>query len=256
MKKLVLLGVIGCVAAGVAFGQAQTVTSVNAVGFIAISVPPASTVTMVCVNWDPFDPTFQGVFGTNQLTKHNTNPGNADRIYVWNNSTKLYGTYIQKASNSQFVSVSALNVFTNPPLDCGDAFWIRQPSSSNLVKTIYLMGEVVDVATQQTVVVSNLNMFGYPFSADVAVNSTGFKDSVGSARHNSNPGNADRLYIWNWESGSYQTFGLRTDGWHNVVGYSTNALATNIVSMGKGFWYRAISNAWTWAETNTYLQNL
>jgi|GEM_PF-1301415 len=261
MKRhgLVLLAVV--VAGLVGLAVAQEVTSINVVGFTKIIAPPAPDLVMFSCMFDPVgcDPRVGGtnylrdLFGTNQLAKHDSNPARADRIYKFIPPDK-YEIYFMK-NDGQFYNATNASVPVNPPVLAGDAFWFRQPSTATNAKELILAGQVVEVATNLQGMIANFQMLGYPFTSDVGINETGFKDSPGSTKHDTNPARADRLYVY-MGGGEYAIYGLKNDGWHSVIGYATNAPTTDVIPLGRGFWYNAKTGGWTWVEGNRYLGNL
>ena len=227
-------------------GIAQEATSVNVVGFTRVTVPGSGGWVMAAV---PFDPSagvvtdLETVFGTNQLTQH-TFPTLADRVYLWNGVG--YDIFYQRPGGAFYLGGAA----SNPPVQAGDAFWIRSPSGDS-DKEVVFKGQVVAVATQQLDMVAEFQMIGNPFSCDMELTESGFEASGATA--NTFPTLADRVYVWNGTG--YDIYFLRTgDGWRAASAPTT---PTNVViPMGEGFWYRAKNGGFTWSETNVYLGNL
>lgn len=253
MKQICLTILAMCLVAVIVIAATNEVTSVNVVGYVKTSIPTSGNYTMISIPFDPIGGvtnTLQGVFGTNRLTQHPSIGSLADRLYKFTGAG--YDVFYQR-TNGLFYVVGA-STPTNIDVLAGDTFWIQQPAASNQVKQIVLMGDVVDVATQLTDMVSSYQMLAYPFSSDVNINQTGFRSSSGSASHATIASLADRIYVFT--GAGYDVYALNTNGWRASDGFATNALATKVFSMGDGFWYQARSNAWTWAETNKYLSNL
>jgi hypothetical protein len=256
MKRVgMILLAVGLIGLGIAV--AQEVTSVNVVGFSKIVVPPGPDLVCFTVMFDPVgvDPAsggtnyFLDVFGTNQLTKNNL-AHRADRIYKFV-PPDSYETYFMKPDGQFYKQGDPSPV--NPAVVAGDAFWLQQPETMGTAKELILAGQVVEIATNLQTMVSGFQMVGYPFTSDVGLNETGFKDSPGSKAANL-PHLADRVYVYQG-GGVYQTYGLKSDGWHPATNYS-GPPTTDVVPLGRGLWYEAKSNAWTWIETNKYLGNL
>ncbi|MDD5435403.1 MAG: hypothetical protein PH343_08245 [Nitrospira sp.] len=253
MKKILYIIIISIFPTSGLFATNE-VQSANIVGYNRVTIPSNGQLAMVSMQFDGIGATntFFDVFGTNQLIKNNSNPSSADRIYQYDTVSSTYKIYYQRASNNFFYQTGN-NVPTNPVLEAGDAFWIRSPSSATSNRELVVLGEVVVAPVINMGMVSNMNMISYPFTSDIGLNELGFSNSVGSARNNSNPSSADRIYIY--QNGSYKIYGLKTGGWTATSpgSYSTNPPTTDRISMGQGFWYRAVSNNWTWVETNRYL---
>lgn len=252
MKQICLTILAMCVSAAIVIAATNEVTSVNVVGYVKVSIPTSGNYTMISIPFDPIGGvtnTLQGVFGTNRLTQ-NAFGALSDRLYKFTGAG--YDIFYQN-TNGLFYIVGE-STPTNIAVLAGDAFWIRQPTASNQVKEIVLMGDVVDVVTQLTDMISSYQMLAYPFSSDVNINQTGFLGSPGSVTNALFAALADRIYVFT--GAGYDIYGLKADGWHSIDGFETNAVATNVFSMGSAFWYRAKSNNWTWVETNKYLSNL
>jgi hypothetical protein len=249
MNKL-KIAAAACLMATLAMAQTNEVTSVNVVGYYKVTIPPAGGFTLVALNLDSIDPTnqnIQGIFGT-QL-RSGSNPNNSDKLYKYLPSGGGYKTFFRKTSTGLYYSSTDLVNATNPAILTGEGMWLQSQPSATTNYDITLMGEVVSLMTQNVSLVSGLQMSGYPFSTDVALNSTLLRNG----KAGSNPNNSDNIYYWNGTG--YVNFFLKANGWYNSQ--TLTGPVTNVITMGSGFWYLARTNSsFVWSETNSYAGNL
>ena len=236
MNRMFSTFLVIALAATVGLGAETVVTSANTVGYKTVALPPGGSFIMLSMNFDAFDQTFLGVFGTDQLTKNNK-VGNADNIYVWdpalNGGLGGYLKFYQKADGTFSPS--------NAPFVAGQAVWLGSPVASVTTNVLTLAGEAVDVVTQSTDIVTGFQMVGFPFSADKQLADTTF--AADGATANNKVGLADNLYIW--DGAGYSKAYLKPTGWD----------PDKALVLGQGFWYEA-RNPFMWDSTNTYLNNL
>jgi hypothetical protein len=256
MKKLGMFVLVAALLGFVQYAQAQEVSSVNVVGFYKVETAPGGQFTLCALQFDAIDPAnanIVGVFGTNNLRKGAV-PTSADRVYLWDTGSSTWKQYFQKANGSFYdANVPPWTTPTNPPMVAGQGFFIQSPSSSTTTNTITFAGEVVDVATQLTSVVSGFQTLGYPFSsatglADMTLRAQGTAGTVPSA--------ADRVYVYDPVAGYVQYWLKSTDRqWRKASEFPLGNPQNPAIALGQGFWYQA-KNGFTWAETNAYLNNL
>jgi hypothetical protein len=252
MKRLSLI-LATLAIAGFVFAQTNEVTSVNVVGYNKITLLPTGKLVICSLQFDPFDPTLNGVLGTNIL-RPTAKGYNGDQLFIYSTAKAGYDTY-QLSPSFWWYNISAPSVPTNPPLVAGQSFWIQSARTSSSNLDIAIMGEVVDVATQQITIVSNLQMIAYPFSCDTLLNQTGLRNSGAAKTGKGSAG--DSIYLWDATAQGYNTFQLSTNdviGWYNIS--QASVPETNVFSLGQGFWYKSAKGAFSWQETNVYLNNL
>ncbi len=245
-----------------AFGD---VFSVNQVGYNRVVLSPGGVHHLVGLGFDPFDATLLGVFGTNQLRGSATSPLFCDLVLRWNAADQVYERY---AFNTTDMTFRWATNFSGPPvnpvIESGDGLWIISAAAGPYAgqsNTIYLMGEVVDVLTNEVPIVGGgvgtpaYNLICNPFSCDVELNAMRFLES--GAYGSGSPVLTDRILLWTGTG--YKQYGLKPDGtWREMYPVNrwnepTGTVAT--VSLGEGIWYSA-ANSFTWIPTNTYLHNL
>jgi len=132
MKRILSgIAILGCMAMMV-HATTNEVTSVNVVGYNKTDIPPGGNFNLISVQFDAFDPTLMGVFGTNQL-KAGFSPTQADRIYIFDPSKGPAGGYEQyalRAIDKQYYNTVSWGVTpTNPPLVPGMGMWLHCPEA-------------------------------------------------------------------------------------------------------------------------------
>ena len=253
MKKLALCFAIVGLSAAAALA-ADDVTSVNVVGFSKVTLPPGSQtgIVMIAMQFDAFDPTLMGVFGTNQL-RPATKVGNADQVWLWNVQRQEYDKYALKTDLQYRAATNWSGPATNPPLVSGQGMFIKAGASTTQTNTLTLMGQVVAYGSIETDIKAGWQLISYPFTCDVGLGAMSFTN-VGAGTAASKVGNADNIRIWNGTS--WDSYGLKSSDrqWHNTTNWSGPAVNPNVL-LSQGFWYIAKSD-FTWTETNKYLNNL
>ena len=140
---------------------------------------------------------------------------------------------------------------SNAPLVPGQMFFVLTPDASTTTNTLPLMGEVVTVVIQKIDIVPGLNGISYPFSSSVELQDTTFLADGGTSAFF--PGDADQIWVLP-ASGSWKNYFLNADGsWYDSDTFSP--VTDTALDLGQGFWYEA-KGAFTWSETNKYLNNL
>lgn len=253
MKKYFVAAIAVCLIASFVI-IAEEVSSVNVVGYKKIDLPPSGKFIMLSVNFDAFEQTLLGVFGTNNLTKGKS--AQADNIFIWDPSKGGVGGYwvYYQDANGDFRTYVGDILTNNAPVFTGQAMWIKSSPLSMQTNQITLMGEVVPLPNQTIPMVEGFQMLGYGFSSDVALSNTAF---FASGATGGKAAQSDNMFIWDSNKGAaggYHSLYLDGSGvWRDIVG---DTEATNIIEMGKGFWYKAKAGSWTWVETNQYIGNL
>jgi hypothetical protein len=243
MKRiLTAIAILGCMAMMV-HAATNEVTSVNVVGYNKVTVPADGGFELMSIQFDAFDPTLLGVFGTNQLTKSFIS-GFADVLWLYDPATG-FSKYYQNTDN-QFYDPDG-NA-TNPPVMAGMGMWIQrapnQPTSE-----VVVAGEVVDVATQSVDVVEGFQLLAYPYSSEVELNDLDMANDGATASFIS--GLAD--VIWLYSDGSFVKYWLQDGvGW---VKLGEGAATTDVLPMGDAFWYDARAG-FTWTEEIPYADAL
>lgn len=236
-----------------------TVSSVNVVGYVQKALVPGQYL-LAGVNFTIAgeEPTLKDIVGTNQL-RAASNYAFADRVVLFDPDTSTYQAYALYDGDRQFYPCNNLNEWntgtaTNPIVSVGTGFWIIPASGVTTTNTIYLAGDVVQVATQEVELLSGYQLVAYPFSSDQAIADL----STSNLTANANYAFADRIVTF--KNGQYQAYGLYTDRkWYpcNTVEEWNNAIAETdyVISLGEGFWFIA-NGAKTSSQPNPYLSNL
>ena len=106
-----------------------------------------------------------------------------------------------------------------------------------------------------------------PFSETVALGNLGMP--ARGTGHYLSPGAADQIMVWDAGTQTYVNLALYDvasyygaqyaylTGWKAYTNFTAAAPYANPqFKPGQGFWYKAVSNAFEWVETNKYLDAL
>lgn len=291
MKKVSLL-VASLVTAGTVAMAVDPVYSVNAVGYVKVSVPGTNgavgKLTMVAVPFVPVGTgTNEDVCTLDQMVGVNgfvpsANASTADQILLWT-GTRYSTAFLcdgawaaegfPETSNKWCYLAnddvyggdrpylcSATNAFN---VWAGRGFWIRNRHSNT---TLTLAGEVPSIGTNDVDIGVSLTMVAYPYPVDQVL-ATILTTNDG-AHATSSLSTADQILIW--KGSGYGTYFLCNDAWASE-GFPETAgkwcymandddyggdrpyAATNVVvKPGDGFWYRSRSGAFSWPAKKPY----
>jgi|SaaInl4_150m_RNA_FD_contig_71_355928_length_2029_multi_2_in_0_out_0_1 hypothetical protein len=247
MKRAVMaVAVLGLVV-GMGFAASNEVSSVNIVGYNVDMVPGSNNFNLVAVQFTAFDPSLQGVFGTNQL-EAGIFPQLADKVYLFVNGG--YEAYAPKPPSGLFYSTGDWGGMpTNPPIGAGTAMWLQSKQGTGPQKTVTLAGEAVKQSIVTNMMDTGYQLLGYPYSCERALNDMALKDQGTGGIF---PQLADRLYVWNGMG--YDAYALKsgaTPAWYSTADWGGTP-TTDVVPLGRGFWYEARGD-FTWVENNPYL---
>jgi len=249
-RMLVVVAVLGLFV-GVGFAATGTVHSVNIVGNNVDLVPGSNNFNLVAIQFEGFDPTLLGVFGTNQLEAGGF-PQQADLVYLYDQGS--YSSYGLKAGTGQFYDTDDWFAGgpTNPPLHSGAAVWLQSKTGTGPAKTVTLAGEAIPDAVVTNPITVGFQLMGYAFSCERGINDTQL-DELGTA--GAFPQQADAFYVWNGIG--YDAYGLKSDApnpnqWYDVNEWFSGGPTADAIPLGRGFWYQGKAG-FTWAEPNPYL---
>ncbi|MFC1452783.1 hypothetical protein ACFLSJ_05500 [Verrucomicrobiota bacterium] len=249
MKRTVVMAVVVGLVASLSLAQ---VTSVNAVGIVKRNVE-AQKLTFGAFNFDPVnaDETagvpLAEVLG-DQLTAGNTFL-RADNVIIWDIANQRYITFFKFMDgnwrNSENFGQTATNIMYN-----GDAFWIVSHQGAD--QEITFSGEVVDIPgkTNEMTFAVGLNMFGYPYPAELPLNDTGLYDA---ANKGTTFLTGDNVIVWDQANQQYVTYFafLGTADWRNKDNMGQSGDFP--LGLGTGYWYVRRNTIGTWAETQPYV---
>jgi hypothetical protein len=240
MKKILLLVLAVTMVGSLAFGQTQ-VLSRNAVGYVKVDAG-SNNLAMCTLNFNAFDNRIISIF-TNQLTGGG-NKDASDQILKWDPVGKVYIIF-WKTPTGQWRQFPSTGDATNT-LQPGETFWIRNTHTSN--QTVYLMGEVPDSSTAPTrnvSVISNLNMVAYSYPTEIAITNL----NLPNAKSGGNKDASDNILVWNPVAKAYKIYWRSPVGWRLFPGTSNT---WDTIQPGQGFWYKRLSNSFTWVENKPY----
>lgn len=239
MKKLgaVLLG--ASLVTGVAVWAANTATSVNAVGFVNVTVPTYPSFGAVAFNFEGIGSgatPITSIIGTNALRRNNLF-SKADRLAIYDVAMQNWIQYFQKNDGLFYITTNTSSAVDAPVINPGQGFFVVPPyTATNSTLNISVAGQVVtsNVYTQQ--MVQGLQLFTSPFSAGFNISSNDWVADGATA--NSLFSKADKIYVWN--GASYDQYFLKSTGWYYVTNTSTKADV--VIPIGGGAWYHAKTN--------------
>jgi hypothetical protein len=178
----------------------------------------------------------------------------ADKILKWDPVTQAYvgafkadGTGDPAKDDQWFSDVGTWqkSTLTIAP---GEGFWII--NRSNVAQTVYVGGEVIGDATRSVVLAPGLNLFSYPFSSRIALNSTQMakngayadrKSSLSDTVNDPDPGGTQWLKRSGKSSSSY------------VWCEQSGATSSKVLTLAEGYWYqRRLRTSLTWKEARPY----
>ena len=239
MKRVLMMALVVVGVAGL-FAVAQEVTSVNAVGYVKLTLPEGfSQVRNDFINLDGEDATPENVFG-DKLPVGTT-------LYVWDAAGNSY----LEAS----YAVRSIVVDPGPPpvfqtvtnwggdaitLDQGVGFWCGIPLGAG-AQEVAVMGEVPDVGVGNTTpvtVLEGFNLIAYPYPNDKAWTETELATVA--------PAVGDTVYVWNGSQYLESTYAVRSivvdPGPPPVFQTVTNWGGDDItLTVGQSFWYKKAS---------------
>lgn len=223
MKKMMLVMAAGALfAASAVQSQADTVTSVNVVGYYSVTIPSNGVALVTPVLEDFGAGTVADLIG-DQLPSGSS-------VYIWDRS--LNGYVSAGKTRSGWTGTGAANVLLR-----GDAIWLVPPKD-NTQRTVTFMGEVpgsYNLAETTTVYsISGADAVGYAYPVDVLWTNTTLAQAL--------PTGAS-LYTWDTVSQGYLNFGKTRSGWGTA-----NALT---IKAGQGFWV-VTSTPIDWQEVAPY----
>lgn len=258
MKKLLAVTVIAGLAGTLAHGQVTQVVSRNAVGYVRMDIPAASTngnglfmgsIPFYEVGGDGVH-TIGEIFG-GQLNG-GASLGLSDNVLKFDPSNQTYITFWKNLSGQwrQFPE----GVATTNKLLPGEGFWVINRKSTGQV--VYVMGEVPDSntlpsGTQSVSGLAGLQLLSYAFPTEVPINSSKLKTF---AKRGASLGLSDNIQMWDETNRTYVTYWLPTStnfGWRK---FPEGADTTDAFRPGRGFWYKRYAGQppFTWSEAKPY----
>ena len=219
MKRLMAaLTAAGLVACG---ASAQTITSVNSVGFHSVDVPPGGDLVLVA-------PTLESMGGgTLEELIGDQLPAGAI-AHIWQRDTRSYTT----------VPKSSKNGWGSATIERGDAVWLLDPNATT-TQRVSFAGEVPDVRSltaTTTVSIGAIDAVAYPYPTEIDFTNTTLAQA-------SVPG--DVVHFWRTADQAYTTVPKSSkNGW--------GSSSTKVLAIGEAFWYQPLDGSEDWVEVIKY----
>ena len=241
MKKLgAFLAGVGLLAGVTVAADSNTATSVNAVGFVKVTVPSYPNFVAVAFNFEGiggFPASVQEIIGTNVLRRNGLFT-KADKLQIYDAQNQRWIQYFQKTDGLFYITTNTSVAVSPPMLNPGQGFFISPPvTATNTTLDVAVSGEVVtsNIYTQQ--IVQGLQLFTSPFASDFNIYSNNWV--ADGARANALFSKADRIYVWN--GATWDQFFLKSTGWYYVSNPSVQ-VTNGVIPVGGGAWYQARTN--------------
>lgn len=222
MRTKTILTMAALSVASIATAVAQTVYSVNAVGYVNVTVPAGKFALLA-------NPLNQVVSGAPSNTLSNVLPGvpNNTVVYVFNSATGAFDLATFRTATSSWTGPGATAV-----LDPGKGFFVKNAGTADL--PITFVGEVPQGTNLVVTVPAGFSLIG-SIVPQAGKLETDLKFPAA---------NTDKAYLFDTASQSYQIFTRRgAANWSGVTGVTEPALA-----VAQGFFYQAAA-ATTWTRS-------
>lgn len=241
MKKIgVFLVGLGLIAGVTVAADSNTATSVNAVGFVKVTVPSYPSFAAAAFNFQGISSnnvSFSDMVGTNVLRRNNIYT-KADKVAVYDVPSQEWVQYFQKSSGLFYIITNTSVAVDAPVISPGQGFFIIPPyTATNTTLDVAISGQVLvsNVYTQQ--MVAGLQLFTSPYASGFNIDSNNWV--ADGARANNIYTKADRIYVWNGVD--YDQYFLKSTGWYYITNSAVQAVNVTI-PMGGGAWYHAKTN--------------
>lgn len=235
--------------------MAQTVFSVNVVGFQKVTIPPgsfafASSPFMTATN------NLNGVIGEQGADVTDANGG--DSIYTWDGAAytryvRLPGSGVPPGTENQWVDAGTFALPTDP---AGPGTGYIYFNSLATTQEIVMVGEVVDGALNSTTTSTNtipqgLWLVSYDWSSDIALNSSSLTNETTVTQ-------GDEIFTFDTDTQAYTKYTYfanvgdptRNYRWLNATTFDP---ATHVLETGSSFFYRNLgAGDVVWTEDQPY----
>jgi hypothetical protein len=242
MKKMMLVAAACAMVVAPSAILADTVTSVNVVGYLTVTVEPGK-LALLSAPLLSFDGSSISALLGNQLP-------DGSQVYFWNRSKSPAPGYdiASYQSAPPFVLTPSWGGAHTNVIMAGDGFFVKTPASASTT-TITLMGEIPAIGNDSgTNVLTNLdglNVVSYSFPVDVVFTNT-------TLAANSN---VQQIYTWDQENQTYIIYSRQSAGFPVIPFSGAWPSGSPTISAGRAFWVRTASSL-DWSEVAPYLDNL
>jgi hypothetical protein len=225
MKKMMLLAAACAMVAAPSALMADTVTSVNVVGYYTVDIP-AGGLALVA-------PVLESMQAGTIVDIDGGKLPNGAQAYIWDRTIPGY-LNLTKDTRGNWTGAGVTNVILR-----GQTVWIRPNAATNVLLT--LMGEVPGVynlaGTTTVANIAGTDAVGYAYPVDIRWTNTVLSADLP---------NGSALYVWDITTQLYRNFNKDTRG-----NWTGTGVGTLDIKAGQGFWVTTPSPL-TWIETVPY----
>ncbi|MFT5499386.1 MAG: hypothetical protein ACI9TH_004801 [Kiritimatiellia bacterium] len=223
--------------------QAQTVYSVNVVGFQKLQIPPGG----FAFSSTPFDAgtnTLNGVIGKQG---EDIGLGNGDSIFTWDGvGYKKFVRFPETGADARDgLWVDASFTIATNDIATGTGFIYQNKQATT--QEIVVVGEVLDDTQNSLAVPAGLSLLSYSYSSDIPLNGTSLTNLATQA---------DEIFVFDTASQGYQKytyFANVGDPVRNFKWLDAGFLPTDLVlETGNSFFYRNKAAGFVWTEDLPY----
>jgi hypothetical protein len=253
MKKLSAFLVGASLVASAAVWAANTATSVNAVGFVSMTVP-AGKFVLAGIPFNDFDSSLDAVMW-GQLTGTD-DPSTADRVWLFDSVLQKYVMYwkadgVGGGYDGHMIDPTA-KIATNVFLRPGQAFWIQSQATTSQV--VVLKGQVPNDTQSTNSVSASFSLVSFPYSASQTIGSISNLLTSG-AIGSDDPSTSDTLFLFDVPNQKYERYWLANGVGAPYDGHLIDAganIATQKWNVGQGAFYQSLGGGFTWVVPRPY----
>lgn len=265
-RKLSVVLLAVCLVTAFAVNAADTVYSVNSVGFGKSLLAPDDFLIV--------SPGFEGMQSDDiqdvlagQLTG-GTDVSNGDNCFLWDSSSQTYiimfkaqdGAPVPTALRGKWViPATPLPLVATQDVEVGDAMWVVNQQS--VTQEVCLRGDVPIVATGSVEIVEGFNFISYPYSADIDIQATQLPTD--GAKGGTDVSNSDTIFAWDQDTQTYILMFLAQNsspvppplqGKWVIPATPTPLVASNSLRLTRGVFYSRVAGegSMSWNEPKPY----
>lgn len=228
---------------GIGSAPAVETVTIGVWGYVKVQIPGNGGVNFVGFNFSSDAPTsLKELFSHGQLLR-NADPGQADKVYVWDPSAGAFKSYFQKTDGHFYDTSSPSGAAVTVEVQSGDALFLKSPGVS-VDHSVYLSGSI---SLQDGMVRNHASKMVFANLYPVAMNLNSSEMDWSSATSGDLPTLADQVHVWDSQKSGgpgFRNYFLKSVGgvkrWHS--GESPFAEADPVIPSGGGAFYTAVGS--------------